>query len=66
MRDRHVPRLCHSCHAPMSRQEDSCWHCATQWAGEDEGATIIRLPVPPMPAVLAGNAVVAGRAGGSQ
>jgi hypothetical protein len=22
MRDRHVPRLCRSCHAPMARQED--------------------------------------------
>lgn len=31
MRDRHFPRLCRSCDAPMSRQEDSCWHCGAVW-----------------------------------
>lgn len=31
MRDRHFPRLCRSCDAPMARQEDSCWSCEAAW-----------------------------------
>jgi hypothetical protein len=31
MRDRHFPRLCRSCEAPMAREEDSCWRCAAAW-----------------------------------
>jgi hypothetical protein len=27
MRERHFPRLCRSCDAPMARQKDSCWRC---------------------------------------
>jgi predicted amidophosphoribosyltransferase len=34
MRDRHFPRLCRSCQAPMARQKDACWRCGTQWAFE--------------------------------
>jgi len=34
MRDRHLPRLCGHCHAPLARQEDACWRCGTQWASE--------------------------------
>jgi hypothetical protein len=33
-RNRHVPRLCRSCRAPMARQEDACWSCAAAW-GDD-------------------------------
>lgn len=62
MRDRHVPRLCRSCDGPMARQADACWRCGTRWATEEEeGATIIRLPVRPMPALL--NADVADAPG---
>jgi hypothetical protein len=32
MRDRHLPRLCRSCRAPMARQEDGCWRCGAPWA----------------------------------
>ncbi|MEA2180742.1 MAG: hypothetical protein QOG77_4039 [Solirubrobacteraceae bacterium] len=39
MRDRHLPRLCRPCHAPMARQEDTCWRCGTQWATEDRPRT---------------------------
>jgi hypothetical protein len=39
MRDRHHPRLCRPCHAPMARQEDTCWRCGTQWATEDRPRT---------------------------
>ena len=31
MRDRHLPRLCRSCDAPMARQEDACWSCEAAW-----------------------------------
>ena len=34
MRDRHFPRLCRSCQAPMARQEDDCWRCGAPWVME--------------------------------
>jgi hypothetical protein len=45
MRSRHFPRLCRSCQAPLARQEDSCWHCGTPWAPEDEPRTRLRVIV---------------------
>ena len=53
MRDRHVPRLCRSCQAPMARQEAGCWNCGTRWADEDIPKTTLR--------VIAGGAVDADR-----
>jgi hypothetical protein len=41
MRERHFPRVCRSCSAPMARQEDTCWRCGTQWASEDEPRTTL-------------------------
>jgi hypothetical protein len=35
MRERHFPRVCRSCSAPMARQEDTCWRCGSQWVSED-------------------------------
>jgi hypothetical protein len=32
MRERHLPRLCRICQAPMARQEDRCWRCGTRWS----------------------------------
>ena len=32
MRDRHIPRLCRSCTAPMARQQDACWRCGVEWS----------------------------------
>ena len=32
MRDRHLPRLCRSCTAPMGRQQDACWSCSAEWS----------------------------------
>lgn len=43
MRNRHFPRMCGSCQAPMARQETSCWHCGTQWATEAEPQTALRV-----------------------
>ena len=42
MRDRHFPRLCRSCQAPMARQEGSCWRCGSQWASEETPPTRLR------------------------
>jgi hypothetical protein len=39
MRDRHFPRACRSCQAPMARQESMCRHCGAQWASEDAPPT---------------------------
>ena len=41
MRDRHLPRLCRRCDAPMARQEDACWRCGTRWASEDRPLTAL-------------------------
>ena len=41
MRERHFPRVCGSCRAPMARQEDSCWRCGTRWASEDGPRTTL-------------------------
>jgi hypothetical protein len=43
VRERHFPRVCSSCRAPMARQEDSCWRCGTRWASEDGPRTTLRV-----------------------
>jgi predicted amidophosphoribosyltransferase len=43
MRERHFPRLCRSCSAPLARQEDTCWRCGTQWATEEAPRTTLRV-----------------------
>ena len=43
MRERHHPRVCRHCRAPMARQEDACWRCGTEWAPEEEPRTTLRL-----------------------
>ena len=43
MRERHFPRLCRSCRAPMARQEDACWRCGTRWASEDGPRTTLKV-----------------------
>jgi hypothetical protein len=43
MRERHFPRVCRSCSAPMARQEDTCWLCGTQWAAEDGPRTTLKV-----------------------
>ena len=45
MRDRHKPRLCRSCEAPMARQENSCWRCGRQW-GTADAATLAARDTP--------------------
>jgi hypothetical protein len=43
MRERHFPRVCRHCRAPMARQEDACWRCGTVWASEATPNTTLRL-----------------------
>lgn len=39
MRDRHLPRLCRICQAPMARQESRCWRCGTRWSARSTPRT---------------------------
>jgi hypothetical protein len=41
MRERHLPRLCRSCHGPMARQDDACWRCGAPRAAEELADTIL-------------------------
>jgi len=43
MRNRHLPRLCRNCDAPMASGAESCWHCGVQWAQEAGPPTRLRL-----------------------
>jgi predicted amidophosphoribosyltransferase len=43
MRNRHLPRICADCQAPMAGQESRCWRCGVEWASEDEPRTTLRL-----------------------
>ena len=43
MRNRHFPRLCDYCQAPMGAQQDSCWRCGETWASEPKAAVRLRL-----------------------
>ena len=43
MRNRHFPRLCGSCRAPMARQEETCWRCGARWVSEDAPRTALRV-----------------------
>jgi hypothetical protein len=43
MRERHFPRVCRACRAPMARQEDTCWRCGTPWASAGAPRTTLRV-----------------------
>jgi hypothetical protein len=43
MRNRHIPRLCRNCQAPMASDEDTCWRCGVEWASEQGPRTTLRL-----------------------
>jgi predicted amidophosphoribosyltransferase len=43
MRNRHLPRVCADCQAPMAGQESRCWRCGVEWASEEEPHTRLRL-----------------------
>ncbi|MGZ4275072.1 MAG: hypothetical protein ACXVFN_11790 [Solirubrobacteraceae bacterium] len=42
MRDRHKPRLCSNCTAPLGRQEDTCWKCGTPAAAPAPAAPALK------------------------
>jgi len=43
MRDRHIPRLCAACQAPMASQEEMCWRCGSRWASGDSAHPRLRV-----------------------
>ena len=43
MRNRHRPRLCRSCEAPMAGDTGTCWRCGVEWAPEESPRTTLRL-----------------------
>jgi hypothetical protein len=43
MRQRHFPRVCRSCQAPIARQEESCWRCGVQWGSEAQPRIALRV-----------------------
>jgi hypothetical protein len=43
MRERHFPRVCRSCQAPMARQEDTCWRCGAPGAADDAPRTTLQV-----------------------
>jgi hypothetical protein len=75
MRNRHLPRLCRTCGAPMAGQEARCWRCGVEWASEETPPTTLRLirggapsqpeDVPDRPIAVAA-ARLAGSAGGAE
>jgi hypothetical protein len=65
MRDRHLPRLCRSCRGPMARQQDACWRCGARWAAEEPPPTLLRLSVPAVLTVAAGDVADAPSAASS-
>jgi predicted amidophosphoribosyltransferase len=40
VRDRHLPRLCRSCQAPIARQDAACWRCGVECAAEEGPRTM--------------------------
>jgi hypothetical protein len=54
MRNRHIPRVCRQCHAPLASTADPCWRCGVEWAAEDQPPAKLRL-VPSGPPDLPGS-----------
>jgi hypothetical protein len=55
MRNRHRPRLCGTCTAPVAGDEEKCRRCGEEWAPENEPRTKLRL----VPAPAAGSGTFA-------
>jgi hypothetical protein len=43
MRERHLPRVCPQCRAPMARQEPTCWRCGAESASDGKSRATLRL-----------------------
>jgi hypothetical protein len=39
----------------MARQEDACWRCGGRWAAEESPPTLVRLSVPAVLTIAAGD-----------
>ena len=53
MRNRHLPRVCGNCLAPVAAQEDKCWRCGVEWVPEGAPRTTLRLIPGDAPARIA-------------
>lgn len=46
MRNRHLPRICTVCGAPLAGQEEACWRCGARWIApadrSDAGTRAVR------------------------
>ena len=50
MRNRHLPRLCRECQAPMAGQTDTCWRCGAAWtSGEAPTLRLVPAAAPSQP-----------------
>jgi hypothetical protein len=54
MRNRHFPRLCGSCQAPLARQEHTCWRCGAHWRSDESPAPTLHVMAGVAPARVAG------------
>lgn len=68
MGNRHIPRVCRHCQAPMASGATTCWRCGVAWTTEEQPPTTLRL-VPsgppasdPPPAEVATHQAAAARA----
>jgi hypothetical protein len=39
----------------MARQADTCWRCGARWAAEEQPPTLLRLPIPAVLTIAAGD-----------
>ena len=39
-RNRHLPRLCGTCQAPMASDGDACWRCGAPWAARESAGAV--------------------------
>lgn len=46
IRERHFPRLCRACQAPMAVQEDNCWRCGAAWDSSHSAEVANHVPEP--------------------
>ena len=49
MRNRHLPRICRHCQAPMASGAGACWRCGVEWASEEQPPATLRLVAAPQP-----------------
>ena len=46
MRNRHLPRVCNQCDAPMASSDDACWRCGAEFATDDAAQPVALRVIP--------------------